>query len=343
MRVLLGMSGGFDSTYAALKLIEDGYSVEGAVLVMHDCTDVAAAEYACAKIGIPLHVIDVKKQFASVVVADFLNEYKNARTPNPCIICNREIKLKYLYLYAMENGFDKIATGHYARVVEKEIDGKKRYTVGVGLDKAKDQSYMLARVDEQIISKLILPLGCEIKKNLRESASDDMPAKDQKDSLEICFIPDNNHVGYLNERLGASPIGNFVDTAGNVLGKHKGLYSYTVGQRKGLGIALGKRMFVTEINANNNTVTLDAHEQECEEITVKSVVYTAAPEYKGGDVINADVKIRYSKAAVPANVTVINKDTLRVNFASPVKSPTPGQSAVLYVDNCVLAAGIIDG
>ncbi len=343
MKILLGMSGGFDSTYSALKLLEEGHTVEGALLVMHEYTDTHSARTACEKLGIPLHVIDCKAEFEAIVKSNFVNEYKNARTPNPCIICNREIKFKYLYEYAMSNGFDRIATGHYAKISEREIDGKRRYTLIPAADTKKDQSYMLSRLDEKILSVLIFPLADEVKEELRARVSKtDMPHKAKKDSVEICFIPSNDYVSYIEERLGKFPTGSFVGCEGNVIGQHKGIIHYTVGQRKGLGISLGKRVFVTEINNKDNTVTLSENARTDKSCTLSSVVYMGHEPLKAGSTVKANVKVRYTKGSEPASVRCIEEGRLEVVFDSPVGFVTPGQTAVIYLDGAVFASGFID-
>ena len=343
MKILLGMSGGFDSTYSAVKLLEEGHSVEGAILVMHDYTDVDSARTACEKLGIPLHVIDCKAEFDAIVKSNFVNEYKNARTPNPCIICNREIKFKYLYEYAMSHGFDRIATGHYAKIAEREIDGKKRYTLSPAADTKKDQSYMLSRLDEKILSMLIFPLANEVKEELRARVSaTDMPHKAKKDSVEICFIPDNDYVSYIENKVGKFPKGSYIDSNGNVIGEHKGIIHYTVGQRKGLGVSLGKRAFVTEINNVENTVRLSENARADKKCTLSSVVYMGRDALNAGEQIRASVKVRYTKDSEPASVRCTEEGRLEIIFDSPISFVTPGQTAVVYLEGAVYASGFID-
>ena len=343
MNILLGMSGGFDSTYSAVKLMEDGHTVEGAILVMHEHTDVESARLVCEKIGIPLHIIDCRESFKNIVENNFISEYKNARTPNPCIICNREIKFKYLYDYAMEHGFDRIATGHYAKILKKTDGGVTRYTLVPPRDIKKDQSYMLSRLIQDVLSVLILPLADEVKEEIRERArAVNMPHADKKDSVEICFIPDNNYVGYIEERVGRFPEGDFVDKNGTSLGKHKGLIHYTVGQRKGLGISLGERMFVTKINKEDNTVTLDTSARTDVKCSLSQVVYMGREPLSLGEEIRADVKVRYTKAAMPATVKGKDEGRIEVLFDNEMSFVTPGQTAVIYLDGEVVASGFID-
>jgi len=201
MRILLGMSGGLDSTYAAHKLIADGHTVEGAVLDMHGSTDVRAAEEACASLGIELHVIDCRERFSDIVIENFLDEYLKGRTPNPCIICNSEVKFAVLLDYALENGFDKIATGHYARINERVTDGGVRYYLSRAADVSKDQTYMLWRLSQRVLSHLVFPLSDDKKSDIRECARElGLSSADREESQEICFIPSGDYAAYIEER-----------------------------------------------------------------------------------------------------------------------------------------------
>ena len=343
MKILLGMSGGFDSTYSLIKLLNEGHDVEGAILVMHEYTDVASAREVCDRLAIPLHVIDCTDEFNDKVKSNFVNEYRNARTPNPCIICNREVKFKYLYEYALSHGFDRIATGHYAKIGEVDIDGNKRYTLIPPKDEKKDQSYMLSRLDQDILSFLVFPLADEVKDELRQiTKNTDMPAKEKKDSVEICFIPDNDYITYIEQKTGKSCEGDFIDNEGNVLGRHKGIIHYTVGQRKGLGISLGKRVFVTQIDSEKNTVTVGDKAAEEKTCVLTDVVYMAGAPLEIGQTIRADVKVRYTKGAEPATVRGKGCNRLEVEFDAPASFVTPGQTAVIYVDGAVFGSGFIE-
>lgn len=337
MRILVGMSGGFDSTLAAKRLIDEGHSVEGATLVMHDYTDTAAAEAACAKLGIPMHVIDCKELFANCVIENFKNEYKNARTPNPCVICNPKVKFFALYRFAVENGFDLIATGHYARIRRLTVDGREYPAVAMARDTKKDQSYMLYRLPPEILDLLVLPLCDDVKSELREEVrGTELEAFDRPDSQEICFIPDGDYAGYIEQTGASVPTGSFVDTDGRVLGEHKGILRYTVGQRKGLGIALGERMFVRSIDPVSNNIVLGATPSESKLARLVGV-HTAYPL---SNTFRAGVKIRYAARAVDATVTLEGEEAT-VEFDTPVISLTPGQSAVFYDADTVVGGGFI--
>lgn len=340
MRVLLGMSGGFDSSYAAHKLISEGYTVEGALLVMHEYTDIAGARAAAKRLSIPLHVIDCKDVFSEKVEKYFISEYKKGRTPNPCIVCNPLVKFLKLYEYALEHGFDRIATGHYAKILRLG----DRLTLVPPVDSAKDQSYMLAGLSQKILASVMFPLSDLVKSELRSRVErEGLPILDKADSQEICFIPNGKYSDYLKERLGEPKEGSFIDKDGNVLGAHSGIYGYTVGQRKGLGISLGKRMFVGAINPVDNTVTLLEEGIRKEKVGLSGVSYMGIAEPLGEVVLDGVlVKIRYAAPKIKAVVRLMG-ERAEILFDEPVTSPAPGQSAVIYSpDGAVLASGFID-
>ena len=339
MRILIGMSGGIDSSFAAQKLKNDGHEVVGAVLVMHDYTDVGAARRAAERVGIPLCEVDCRSDFDKYVKEYFVREYSLGRTPNPCIVCNREVKFRYLYDYATENGFDRIATGHYARVVER--DG--RYAIERALDTSKDQTYMLYRLSQNILGMLVLPLADMTKGEVKRLATEQgLIDEGQKESQEICFIPDNDYRSYVEGRLGKFPSGCFVDENGNVLGKHDGIIGYTVGQRKGLGISLGARAFVSRIDPEKNEITLSTDGGSTTSIRVSETVYSGVEGLGEGEQLRADVKVRYRATPVPATLTGLGDGRVRIDFDTPIKSVAPGQSAVAYVRERVMLGGFID-
>ena len=252
-KVLLGMSGGVDSSTAAALLMRAGHEVIGATLVMHDLheKDAAAAKTVAAALGIPHHTVDMREDFEKFVLSPFVSEYEKGRTPNPCIECNERIKFGAMLDYALENGCDGIATGHYAKIEEK--DG--RYLLKRS-ESAKDQSYFLCQLNQFQLSKAIFPLEGMDKEEIRLKAEKaGLPVARKGDSQEICFVPNDDYISYLASLGVTSPKGKFIDKDGNVLGEHNGIINYTIGQRKGLG-AFGKPMFVTGMNAENNTVTI---------------------------------------------------------------------------------------
>ncbi len=343
MKILVGMSGGVDSTYAAHKLISEGHDVEGAVLIMHEYTETDAAEAAAADIGIKLHKIDCRKMFDCEVREYFINEYINARTPNPCVVCNSTVKFKYLLEFAESHGFDAMATGHYAKLLKLEENGENRYAVASADDSKKDQSYMLWRLPQNQLSKLMFPLSNMKKEEIREkSAILGISASDKRDSQEICFIANNDYPSYIESIKGKFPKGNYIDENGKVLGKHEGLIRYTIGQRKGLGVALGARAYVTDISVENNTVTLGMSPSLKSEFLVSNTVFSGMSEQAQGETVKAMVKIRYLAPKAPATVKFLGAGKLQVLLDKPEKSITPGQSAVFYQDDIVLFGGFID-
>ena len=332
----MGISGGVDSAYAAKKLLTEGHEVEGAVLIMHDYTEIEAAREAAESVGIKLHEIDCRDSF-SKIKENFVSEYIKGRTPNPCIICNERVKFRTLYDFAMDNGFDAIATGHYARLTE--IDG--RFALAMPEDKRKEQTYMLYRLPEEILSKLVLPLSEGTKTEIREKAAEQgISAANRSDSQEICFLPEGNHTEYIESVAGKCPEGDFIDDDGKVLGRHKGIIHYTVGQRKGLGISLGERAFVTEINPENNTVTLSPKMSGRDTVYLTDVVYSGMNAPKSESVVELDVKLRYTAPLVKATAHLHPDGTATLMLSDPQKF-APGQSAVLYRDGVVMLGGFI--
>lgn len=338
MKILLGMSGGLDSTYAA-KLLNEGHTVEGAVLIMHNHSDIEAAQRSASEIGIPLRVIDVRHEFEENVVKHFVSEYANGRTPNPCTVCNPKLKIGKLCEFAASNGFDGVATGHYARKVRLP---NGRYAIASGADSKKDQSYMLWGLSQEQIKMLIFPLGELKKSDIRDQARElGYSSAESKESQDVCFIPNGSYVDFVEKRLGSFPSGNFVDVNGNVLGRHNGIIRYTVGQRRGLGIALGCRMFVCAIRPQANEVVLAADGGEpCKKMTVTSLNYQAiSPSElmnKNGVEPSKELellcKIRYAAEPIPVRVR-LDRESAEVTFLTPVRAVTPGQSAVFYLPN----------
>ena len=343
MKILLGISGGVDSAYAAYKLKSEGHEVEGAVIKMHEHTEIDAAIEAAESIGIPLHVIDATQAFEEIIKENFASEYIAGRTPNPCIICNPQVKFKSLYDYAMKEGFDMIATGHYARIIKVESNGESRYTLASPRDEKKDQTYMLYRLPQHILAKTMFPLSDMNKTDVRQSSREEgLSAADRGDSQEICFLPNGGYADFVQERKGKCESGNFIDDSGKVLGAHKGIIHYTVGQRKGLGIALGERVFVTAINPVENTVTLSPSPKKSNEITITDVVYTGLTPPTSDLTIEALVKPRYTAKKVTATVTFHTNATATVTFSEPTTA-APGQSLTVYnTDGNLLAGGFIN-
>lgn len=342
MKILVGMSGGLDSTYAALKLMNEGHDVEGAVIVMHEHTETEGAREAAEALGIPLHELDGREAFEKVK-SNFVSEYSSGRTPNPCIICNPLVKFRVLADYASENGFDMIATGHYAKVVTVSDKNGVRYTLERSRDCKKDQTYMLHRLPQDILAMLRLPLGDELKAEVREKArASGLKAADQKESQEICFIPDGDYASYIEDVKGAFPEGDFVLEDGRIIGRHKGLIRYTVGQRKGLGVAYGERIFVSRINAEKNEIILSTEGSFTDRVCVSDIVFTGMQKPDADEKRHLDVKLRYLAKPVGATAHFFEDGRAELILDLPEKAVTPGQSAVMYDGDVLLCGGFID-
>ena len=338
-RVLVALSGGVDSSVCVHLLKEQGYDVGGVVLKMspaHDDT-VAAAKDAAASFNIPLFVSDMTERFEAMVVDYFMAEYKAGRTPNPCVRCNPTVKFKALLETADQNGYDNVATGHYA--------GLERANDITLLKKAaflkRDQSYMLYRLGQDVLSRLILPLASMEKTEVRAIAERlGIAAAKKPDSQEICFIPDNNYAKYIEERLGPSPKGEFIAPWGGVCGEHRGILHYTVGQRKKLGIALGEPVFIRKIDPAENRIYL----ARAGEDTIRTVFLSqlTAPDGKPFPPrFRAGVKLRSVAQPVSAEI-ICNGNSAEVRLDEPHRVVANGQSAVFYHGDIVLGGGIIE-
>ena len=357
-RVLLGMSGGIDSTVSAMLLLEQGYEVVGVTFRTFDsikesclakekgCCSVESimeAKHNAEQMGFEHHIVDFRDTFRRCVIQNFIDEYMAGRTPNPCVLCNSHIKWGELMRVADEYGCDYIATGHYARIAER--DG--HIYLRTAADTKKDQTYFLWMLTEEQLRRTIFPLGDltkdEVRAIARQHGYEKLAVK--RESQEICFIPNDDYRAFLranvpdyNERVHA---GEYVDAEGKVLGKHEGFVNYTIGQRKGLGIALGHPAYVTHIDAATNRITLgtndDMYATELRfRLTAKRSYSETVLQQSG-----LTAKVRYRTAAVSAKVSDITDTVCRLTFASPVWGVTPGQSVVLYQDDLVVGGGII--
>lgn len=341
-RVMIGMSGGVDSSVAAYLLKEKAYDVTGVTLQLckeHE-VDCADAKAVSEKMNIPHVTANMSAKFYEKVVDDFVKCYKDGKTPNPCIVCNKYIKFGAMLEFAFENGMDYIATGHYA-IVEKNESG--RYLLRKAADKAKDQTYVLYSLTQNQLSHTLFPLGTLTKNEVRAIAeTQGLVNAHKKDSQDICFVPDGDYVKFIEEYTGEHfEYGDFVDADGKVLGQHKGLIRYTIGQRKGLGIAIGEPVFVREKNVRNNTVVLGKNEELfSKRLTAHGVNLVAVDSIKGKMRVHA--KIRYNQKEQPATVEFADNDRIVVEFDEPQRAVSKGQSVVLYDGDYVVGGGIID-
>ncbi len=353
MKVLVGMSGGVDSSVTACLLKQQGYEVIGATMSIwdkntkfsgninadscfspHEEQDVAAAKAICAKLGIEYKVLDCAEIYKRLVLENFKSEYKAGRTPNPCVMCNSNIKFKALPEAALANGvdFDMFATGHYATVIHLE---NGRYCIKRGIDKTKDQSYFLYRLNQDQLSKIIMPLGAYTKQQVRKMAADF--------GLEVSDKPDSQdfYSGDINDILQNKPqVGNFVNKDGKILGQHQGIWNYTVGQRRGMGIAAERPLYVLGFNKDKNEVIV-GFEEECErsELIADNCCWSAFENLS--EPLECEAKIRSVQQPTPAKVTPLEDGKIKVEFFASQKAIAPGQSVVLYKNDMVLGGGII--
>ncbi len=337
--VLLGMSGGIDSSYAASLLKSEGYEVVGAYCIMHEYAEkeLEDAKRVANSLNVELKTADLTDRFDEIVKNYFINAYSNAKTPNPCVVCNPTVKFKALCDLADKLGIEKIATGHYAGTGYDEKKG--RYFIKKA--SYKDQSYMLCRLTQEQISRIIFPLyGTEKDDNRKAAALSGIPLADKPDSQEICFIPDKDYASFIENRVGKFPEGEFwLEEDEKVVGTHKGLIHYTVGQRKNLGIALGEKIYVKGFDIPNNRIILSRNDVTdnkglvCEDLVFQGL----DPNTESFD---SDVKIRYAHKDAQSS-SIIADGKIRTVFYSNQRAVTPGQFAVYYEGDKVLCAGEI--
>ena len=354
MKALIAMSGGVDSSVAAYLMNEAGYECIGCTMKLHsddiEGVDISQGNTCCSiddvedargvahSLDMPYYVFDFQDKFKEKVIDYFVNSYENAMTPNPCIACNRYLKFEKLYDRAKELGCDKIVTGHYARI--EEIDGK--YVLKKALDETKDQSYVLFSLTQEQLAHTCFPLGELNKSKVRDIAKEHgFINADKPDSQDICFVPDGDYVSVIKKYTGKDyPAGDFVDADGNVLGKHKGIIGYTIGQRRGLGISAKESLYVCDICPENNTVILGKNDD-----LFSHEVYVENMHWIGGMPSTIDVecraKIRYRQKETEAVAHVIDDEHIKIVFNEPQRAVTPGQAAVLYDGDIVLGGGTI--
>ncbi len=354
MRVLTAMSGGVDSAAAALLLKEQGFDTDGATmrLITDDmigatvtkaaCTADAVrdARCVCERLGIRHYVFDLFDEFRRDVIDRFAASYMRGETPNPCIECNRYLKFSRFSYEAEKLGYSHIATGHYARI---EYDsGSGRYLIKKAIDSSKDQSYVLYSLSQEVLAKTLLPLGGLHKSDIRAMAeAHGFVNADKPDSQDICFVPDGDYAGFLENVLGCScPCGNFVREDGGVVGQHKGLHRYTIGQRKGLGIAAEKPLYVIKKDKATNRVILgDNASLFTDTLVAKDINWIAT------DMVTAPIRVtaktRYKQAETPATVIPLESDSFLVRFDTPQRAVTAGQAVVFYDGDTVVGGGTI--
>lgn len=349
-KVVVGLSGGVDSAMAAFLLKEQGYDVLGVTMCVMgeehreaEETMIRDALQVADRLSVPFETVDFRRIFKEKVMDYFTGEYIKGRTPNPCVMCNRYVKWEAIWNYAKERGADYMATGHYARI--ERLSGG-RYAVRNSVTAAKDQTYVLYGLTQEQLAHTLMPVGGYTKEEIRSLAQKaGFSVADKKDSQEICFIPDHDYAAFIKrerpEELQGP--GNFVTADGILLGRHEGIIHYTVGQRKGLGIAAGRPVFVTGIRPDTNEVVIgEDGDVMSRELICSQVSFMAAEPLKPGESMHVKGKIRYAHRGTAAKITMLDDGRMKAEFEEPVRAVTPGQAAVFYKGEYVACGGIIE-
>lgn len=351
------MSGGVDSSVAAVLLQEQGYDVVGITMNLYslpeefcrseslrNCCGWKATEDAhrvAVSLGISHYVVDFKKSFEKSVITDFCEQYTQGRTPNPCIRCNQYVKFDVLLKKMKAFEADYLATGHHARI--EFDDQSKRYLLKKGKDRAKDQSYFLYTMTQKQLTRTLMPVGDFTKTEVRQKARElNLPVAQRPESQEICFVPDNDYAGFLQKRIPeAFRPGPIVDSENRTLARHKGILHYTVGQRRGMGISAPHPLYVLSIQSNSNTIVVGPEEELYEKTLLASQLNLISLE-KITQPLNVKARIRYKHKEAKASVTPLDSDKARAEFQKPQRAITPGQSVVFYSGDVVVGGGIIE-
>ena len=338
--VLIAMSGGVDSSVAAWKMKQEKYTCQAAAMKLSDHGNIDDAQTIAQKLEMPFHVFDFTTEFRTLVIDRFVQTYLEGRTPNPCVLCNRFLKFDRFLHKAQALGTSLIATGHYAQLERDSVSG--RYLLKKAVDETKDQSYVLYTLTQSQLSQVLFPLGTLRKSEVRAIAESlGFANAEKRESQDLCFVPDGDYASFIERDTGQNcPAGDFVDKTGKVLGKHKGLIRYTIGQRKGLGIAAPAPYYVCEHNVQNNTVILGSED----DLLVRTVTATdinLIPFDRIDNSFRGIVKVRYRQKGDWATVRQIDSDTLEIVFDEPQKGVAKGQAAVLYDGDYVVGGGTI--
>lgn len=350
-KAIIAMSGGVDSSVAAFLMKEHGFDCIGATMKLYDNDDIVmSSEKTCCslddiedarsvahRLSMPYYVFNFKDEFKEKVIDKFIATYENGGTPNPCIDCNRHLKFKRLFQKMKELGFDYVVTGHYAKVEEK--DGW--FYLKKGEDASKDQSYVLYSLTQEQLAHILFPLGYYSKDEIRNIAEQNnfLNAR-KKDSQDICFVPDGDYAKFIENYLGKTyPKGNFIDINGNILGEHQGIIRYTNGQRKGLGVAFGKPMYVADKNIENNTVTLCTNDELFSSKLTAEDFNWIIPEPEKE--IKCSARVRYNMKEQPATAYILQNGSVEVVFDESQRAITKGQAVVLYDGDIVIGGGTI--